>query len=465
MKDIRNRLLPTAVESEELLRLALPVVIVQVGMMAMGVVDSIMVGHISPAALAAVALGNMYFFACAIFGVGVLMALDPIVAQAVGAGDEPAVARGVQRGIVLAAVLTLPASGLLLTASPVLTFLGQPKEVIPLASGYAVRMIPGVFPFLVYTVFRQSLQAMGRVAPIVITIVAANLVNALLNWIWIYGRAGFPAMGVVGSAWATTTSRGLMAVGLLALAWRDLARYLLPVRPRLLDPQALWRMLHLGLPIGAQFQLEYGAFAVIALLMGWLGTVQVAAHQVAINLASLTFMVPLGVSAAAAVLVGHAVGRADSRGARRAARTALVYGVGFMSLTALAFLVLPGPLAGAYTSDPGVLALAAALIPIAGVFQVFDGLQVVGAGILRGLGDTRVPLIINLLGFWLVGIPVSLSLGFRTTLGAAGLWWGFVAGLGTVALSLLLRIRLRMQRDLPRVKIDDVSRELPVPAA
>ena len=435
-------------------RLALPVVVIQVGMMAMGVVDTIMVGHVSAQALAAVALGNLYFFGLAIFAMGTLMVLDPVVAQAVGARDEPAAARGIQRGVLLAVLLTLPAALLLLAAGGFMTLARQPAEVVPLAAGYAVRLAPGVLPFFVFVVFRQSLQAMRVTAPIVVAIVVANLANAGLNWMLIFGRLGAPAMGVLGSAWATTASRWLLAILLVLLVRRRLTPYLWPIRPEIWQPAPLWRMLRLGVPIGCQVVLEFGAFALVALMMGWLGTREMAGHQVAINLASLTFMVPLGTADAASVLVGQAVGRGDPAGARGASYSALLCGVGFMSLAAIVFLTLPGPLARLYTDEASVIGVAAALIPLAGVFQVFDGLQAVAGGILRGLGETRVAMLVNLLGYWGLGLPVSYALGFRAGLGPAGLWWGLVIGLAVVATVLLVRVRIALGRRQARVVID-----------
>jgi MATE family multidrug resistance protein len=420
----------------------------------MGTVDSIMAGHLSATALAAVALGNIYFFAVAIFGQGVLMALDPLVAQAVGAGDEPAIARALQRGLVLAAALSVPIGLLLLPASAVLRAIGQPAEVVPGAGVYDLIMIPSVLPFLAFVVMRQTLQALHRMRPIVYIILLANLTNVGLNWVLIYGNLGAPALGVAGSAWATTVSRWLMAVGLVALAWRDLGHRLVPVVPELFAWAPLRRMLHLGIPIGLQYQAEYAVFGTVAMLMGRFGTVPVAAHQVAINLASLTFMVPLGISAAATVLVGHAVGRGDMPAARRAALAALVCGTLVMATTALIMLALPRPLAALYTADSAVIALAAVLLPVAGAFQIFDGLQVVSIGILRGAADTRAPFLIGVLGFWLLGFPVSLWLGFRTPLGAAGLWWGFVVGLAAVAVLLLARVRARLRRHVDRVVVE-----------
>jgi MATE family multidrug resistance protein len=249
-------------------------------------------------------------------------------------------------------------------------------------------------------------------------------------------------------------SRWILAALLVALAWNDLRPRLRQHLPEVWELGPLWRMLRLGLPIGCQYVLEFGAFALVALMMGWLGTRQMAGHQVAINLASLTFMVPLGVGDAASVLVGHTVGRADPVGARSSARAALLCGAGFMSCTALAFLILPHGLARLYTADPGVVAVAAMLIPLAGVFQVFDGLQVVAGGILRGLGETRVAMMVNLLGYWLLGLPVSYLLGFRAGWGPVGLWWGLVVGLGIVATVLLTRVRAALGRQQARVIID-----------
>jgi MATE family multidrug resistance protein len=423
--------------------------------MLMGVVDTMMVGRLSAAALAAAALANLYFFSFGMFGMGMLFALDPIVAQGLGARDELAVRRGLQRGLVLATVVAVPVSLALLTVQPVLEFVGQPAEIVPAAAGYVYRTVPSVWPFYVFVVLRQTLQAHHRTGAIIFTIVVSNLLNAGLNYVWIYGELGFPAMGLLGSAWATTVSRWFMAALLLVLGWPHLKPYLRRLAPNLLDPAALGRMLQLGAPIGAQMLLESSAFGVVALLMGWLGVTQVAAHQVVLNLASLTFMVPLGVASAAAVIVGHAVGRGDAGGVRRSTVAALAVGAGFMAVMAVLLIGAPDLLSRAYTSDPGVLALAVLLMPIAGVFQVFDGLQVVSIGLLRGLGDTRVPMIVNVVGFWCIGMPVSLMLAFVVGYGAVGLWWGLVVGLVMVATFLIARVRQRERHDFVRVVIDD----------
>jgi MATE family multidrug resistance protein len=450
-----RRLLPRRDDLRAMVRLALPVVLIQVGMMFMGVVDTLMVGRLSASALAAVALGNLYFFLIAVFGMGTLMVLDPVVAQAVGAGDDEGAARGFQRGVILAGLLALPAATLLLLAEPFMLRAGQPAEVVPLAADYAERLAPGVFPFFLFVVLRQTLQSMRVVRPIVLAIVTANVANAVINWVLIFGHLGAPALGVAGSAWATTISRWLLAGILLGVAWRALAPLVYPIRREIWHWTPLARMLRLGLPIGAQVFLEFGAFAVVALMMGWLGTRSMAGHQVAINLASLTFMVPLGVGDAASVLVGQGVGRGDPVATRGAARAALLCGVGFMICTAVLFLTAPFALARLYTPDVEVIQVAAALIPLAGIFQVFDGTQTVATGILRGLGETRVAMLVNLLGYWCIGLPVSYLYGIHLGRGPVALWWGLVLGLGVVATVLLIRVRLALARERRRVVIDD----------
>jgi MATE family multidrug resistance protein len=261
-------------------------------------------------------------------------------------------------------------------------------------------------------------------------------------------------MGPQGSAWATSAARTALLLSLLLIARRYLVPLVRPFDRAVLHWQPLWRTVRLGLPIGVQVQLEMVAFAVIALLMGGLGTVQMAAHQVTINLASLTFMVPLGVGQATSIRVGLAIGRGDGDGSRRAASAGLIIGAAFMTATAAAFILAPRMLASTYTSSLEVVALASLLIPIAGFFQVFDALQVVSAGVLRGAGDTRAPMVVNLLGFWCLGLPVSLGLAFGLGLGPVGLWWGLVVGLGTVAAFLLARIARLFRRDVVRVAVE-----------
>lgn len=435
-------------------RIAAPVVAVQVGWMAMGVVDTIVVGRVSADAMASVALGNLLFLAVSIFGMGVLMGLDPVVAQAMGAGEHAAVARNAQRGLVLIVGLTVLSTFALLPVRPLVALLGQPAEVVPLVTGYAHVAIGGFLPFYASVLVRVLLQATGNIRPMVWAMVAANVLNLVLNWVFVFGHFGVPPLGAIGSSWATTLSRWALAGFLLAFSWRTLGQWVRPWCSGVLDPGPLRRLLRLGAPIGLQFELELGIFSFVGVLMGRLGAGAMAANQVALNLSSITFMVPLGVSIAGAVLVGQAIGRGDPAEARRAAGAALACGVGFMLASGITMLAFPALLARAYTSDPTVQAIAATLIPLAGIFQVFDGTQVVSIGILRGTGDTRTPLIVNVVGYWLIGLPLAAYLGLATSAGPAGFWWGLVVGLAVVALILVVRVRAKLRGSLRRLVVE-----------
>lgn len=448
------RLRPTAAELREMAQLAAPIVLVNVGMQLMGVVDSLMLGRVSAADLAAGALGNFYFFATAILGIGVLMALDPVIAQGVGAKDDVAIARGVQRGLLLTALVAVAVSGSFLLAGPVLRALRQPADVTPLAVDYVLWSIPGMLPFFAFNMMRQVLQAFSTVRPVVLAVVVANAANVALNWVLVYGHLGFAPRGVVGSAMATAISRWLMAFALLAWAWPLLRPHVRPWHRESWELAPLGRMLGLGVPIGLQFFAEVNAFGLVTVMAGWMGTATLAGHEIALNLASMTFMVPMGVAGAAAVMVGHAIGAGDIAESRRDAVAALAVGVGFMACMAVVFWLVPQVLADAYTTDAATRSVAITLIPIAAVFQVFDGTQVICASILRGAGDTRVAMILHALSFWAVGIPLGALVAFRFDGGAAGLWWGLTAGLAAAAVLQLARVRWKLSGEVARVRID-----------
>ena len=433
--------------------LATPVAVVQMGLVSQGLVDTAMVGRVTATELGAVTLGNVYFFSVAVFGMGLLFALDPLVSQAFGADDHDEIAASIQRGLLLSVGLAAVTSALLALAEPIFVLLRQPPEVIPVAARYTYALIPGMLPFYGFIVFRQTLQAVGRVAPVVWTIVLANLLNVGANWVLIYGNLGAPAMGAMGSGWATAISRWFMGLCALWLGWRLLAPYLRRVRREVWQVRPLWRIVRLGSPIGLQLFMEFGAFGAIGIAMGWLGTHAIAGHQIALNLAAFAFMIPLGISQAAAVLVGRAVGNENPDKARRAGGGAVLLCCVAMSVTAALFLAFPGLLARQFTTDASVAAVAAALIPVAGMFQLFDGLQVVCTGALRGVADTLRPMVYNVLGFWLFGIPLSLWLGFGRDIGPVGLWWGLAAGLGAVAVLLLWRLWIRFHGPLVRLHV------------
>ena len=447
------QLRPTSTELREMLRLAAPIVAVNVGMMFMGVVDSLMLGRVSGAALAAGVLGNFIFYLCASFGLGFLLAIDPVVAQAIGAGDAREAALGVQRGVVLAIATSIVMAILLWPAPQLLTLLGQPADVAPDAGAFVRWSIPGVFPFFLFALSRQALQAHGSVAPVLWAAVVGNVVNVLANLVLVFGMFGVPALGVVGSAISTTIARWVMLGAILLFARQRLRRLVRPWFPEALAWAPLRGLAALGAPIGLQFFAEVNAFGLVTIMMGWVGTNALAGHEIALNLASLTFMVPMGVAAAGTVMVGRAIGRGDPAAARRDAVAALVVGIGFMSITAVAFLVVPGLFARGYTTDGGVITVAVALIPIAGIFQVFDGMQVCATGVLRGAGDTRVPMAIHMASFWLVGLPLGSWLCFGLDGGPAALWWGLTAGLAAAGLFQLARVRSRFGGPLERLRL------------
>lgn len=447
---------PSMADMRALITLALPVVTVEMGMMAMHIVDTLFVGHLSATALAAVSLALAYYFTIVVMGMGTLVGLDALVSQAVGAGDQDAVRRAIQRGLLLAALLCVPLTLILLPTAPVLRALHQPPEIIPIATRVVHISILGLPGALAFVVLRQTLQSMERLRPIILTVVFANLINAACNWLLITGHLGAPALGVDGSAIASVIGRTSLPLILLWLG-RDVLWPLLRVRdPMLFEWEPLRKMLRIGVPVGVQYLLEVGVFNAVALLMGVQATTTLAAHQVAISLASFTFMVPLGIGAAASVMVGQAIGRGDPGAARRAAVAALTAGLAASAFTTVLFLTVPELLAGAYVTEPGVVALAATLIPLAGVFQLFDGVQAVAGGALRGAADTRAAMLANILGFWAVGLPIGLTLAFRFGMGPRGLWWGLVAGLAAVAAVLVLRLYLRFGGPLARVHVDVV---------
>ncbi|MCU0635709.1 MAG: MATE family efflux transporter [Gemmatimonadaceae bacterium] len=445
---------PTRGELREMARLAAPIALVNLAMMSMGVVDTLMLGHFSADALAAGALGNLYFYAVAMFGLGVVAAIDPLVSQAVGARDDAGVARAVQRGLVIAVGVAVVVGAALLAAGPALRALRQPADLVPDAAAYAAWSAASTVPFFAFNVVRSALQAINRLRAIVIAVVFANVVNVVGNWALIFGHLGSDAMGVEGSALSTLASRWIMLGVLVLLAWEPLRPALRPWRADTWQWGAIGRVVAIGTPIGFQFMAEVFAFHIVTIFMGWLGKATLAAHEITLNLASLTFMVPMGVSGAASVMVGRAIGAGDMDAARRDARAAYLCGVGFMAFAALLFLLAPTWLATRYTRDVDVVAITAALIPIAGVFQLFDGGQVVGIGILRGSGDTRIPMVLHLAAFWGIGFPLCWYLGFSRDLGAVGLWWGLAVGLLAAAVLQALRVRTRLRGDVQRVLVD-----------
>jgi MATE family multidrug resistance protein len=407
--------------------------------MAMGLVDTVMVGPLGPAAIGAVGLGSSVFMALAIFGMGLLLGLDTLVSQAAGAGRLDECHRWLVHGLALGALAAVPLGALLVVTTALIASWGLHPEIERLALPYLQAVGWSLVPLLVYASFRRYLQGLGLVRPITFALVSANAVNLGANWVLIYGHLGVPALGVAGAAWATCLARVYMAAVLGAAillhdrrSGRTLAHaFTVPAADRLA------RLARLGLPAALQITLEVGVFAAATTLAGKLDPVSTAAHQVALNIASFVFMVPLGTASAGAVVVGHAVGRRDARGAALAGWTALGVISAFMLLVAAVFVIMPDHLMRAFTGDAAVIATGRQLLRVAAVFQLFDGLQVVATGVLRGVGDTRTPMLWNLAGHWMLGLPVGYLLCFRHGWGVTGLWVGLSIGLTIVGIVLV----------------------------
>jgi MATE family multidrug resistance protein len=431
-------------ELRSMLSLATPVVMAELGWVTMGIVDTIMVGGLGPGAIGAVGLSSMLFVAVGVFAMGLLLGLDPLVAQAFGARRLDECHRWLVDGIWLSVLVTPPMIAVLFGIDASLAGWGLPAEVLLLSRPYLAILIWSLPPLLFYVAFRRYLQAMNLVRPVMFALFAANLVNAVANWILVYGHLGAPAMGVPGAAFATLVSRLLMAGWLLIVILRHEAHVIPRLRdtPLALDLSRVRQLFTLGIPAAGQAVLEVGVFAAATALAGRVSANALAAHQIALNLAAFTFMVPFGVASAAAVRVGQAVGRGDSRGAATAGWTAIAIGVGFMSASAVTFLLMPRLLIRAFTTDAAVLELGVSLLFVAAIFQLFDGLQGVTTGALRGLSDTRTAMFWNLTGHWLVGLPLGYLLCFRWGLGVVGLWWGLSTGLMICGIA-LLRVWLR----------------------
>ena len=422
-------------ELRPLLRLAGPVILAEIGWMSMGLVDTMMVGPLGPAAIAAVGLGSGVFAAIVLFGMGLMLGLDALVSQAYGARRFDECEHWLHQGVWMAI-----GAGPLVMAVALLVFLtldrwGLHPDIRELVEPYLRVIAAGSWPLLLYAAFRRYLQGMHIVRPIMFALVSANIVNAFANWVLIYGNLGFPALGVEGSAWATTAARLYMAAFLYAAILREHRRRGddHPRVPFALDMSRIRRLIALGFPAAAQIILEVGVFAVATALAGKLDPVSAGSHQIALNLAGLAFMVPLGLSSSGAVRVGHAFGAGDSARAARAGWTALAAGSVIVLAIAAVFFLLPELLLRAFTSDPRVIDIGVALLAIAAAFQLFDGAQAVATGILRGVGDTRTPMVINVIGHWVLGLPAGYTLCFVAGWGVAGLWIGLSIGLVFVA--------------------------------
>ena len=423
-----------------MLLLAIPVVLAELGWVTMGLVDTLMVGGLGPEAIGAVGIGSSLFLGVCIFAMGLLLGLDTLVSQSFGARRVEDCHRWLVHAVVLSVLLTVPVMLVLRFLSSALGAWGLNPAVLHLLRPYLDVLTWSVLPLLLYSSFRRYLQGMGVVRPVMVALIAANLVNLFVNWLLIFGRLGAPAMGVRGSAWATVIARiGMAAVLLGVILHRERGKrpglFATPLR---IELARMRRLLALGLPAASQVTLEVGVFAAATALAGRLAPASLAAHQIGINIVSFTFMVPLGIASAGAVRVGQAVGRHDRVGAARSGWTALLFGTFFMSCAAATFLLFPRRLVSAFSPDAAVIETGVALLFVGAIFQLFDGVQGVATGVLRGLGDTRTPMLWNLAAHWFIGLPLGYALCFVAGYGVIGLWWGLSTGLIICGVALLV---------------------------
>jgi len=439
-----------------MVRLAAPLVLAEVGWVTMGIVDTMMVGHLpnGTEAIGATSLGNVLFYVVGVFGSGLMLGLDTLVSQSFGAGDVDDCHHSLVNSIYLLCVTVPILMSLVRSLVPGLAALGIAPSLLSLTVPYLHALLWSAPPLMLYFAFRRYLQGMNLVKPVAYALVAANIANVVGNWLLIYGNLGFPALGVVGSGWSTCFARVLMAGILLSyiVVYERRNRWGLTrvaLRP---DFTRIRRLLGLGLPAAMHICLEIGVFGTATALAGTLGAVALAGHQIALQTASLTFMVPLGIASAAAVRVGQALGRRDPEGAARAGWTAIALGAGFMTLSGLVLLAVPRPIVRLYTHDPSVVAVGGFLLVMAAFFQLFDGIQGVTIGALRGAGDTRSAMLAHLVADWIIGLPVGWFFCFRLGWNVAGLWVGLSLAMILAGILLGIAWARKIQGLLPTVR-------------
>jgi len=433
-----------------MLALAGPVVITQLAHISLGFVDTVMVGRLGPDSLAGVAIGNTMFYTATIFCMGVVMAVGPMVSHAFGAGNDDPIGRSVRQGLWLAVVLTIPAFIFVWNAAPILRLLGQSEPTIARAAAYLRAISWGIFPFLGFAALRGFNEAISNPRSVTAIALVGVVMNIGANYVLMFGKLGFPELGLVGTGWASSIVFWAIFLGLVtySAAKKSFSQYGIFSKLGRPDPHYFKELFRIGWPIGASMGVEMSLFMIAVMMMGWIGTAQLAAHQVAIQCAAFTFMVPLGIGIASSVRVGQAVGANDRDGVIRSGFVGIGLSVAFMAATAILFWAAPRSVISLYldlgsVENERVIDIAVRLLGIAAVFQVFDGIQVSAMGALRGLKDTKTPMMLAMVSYWPVGLSAAYGLAFVLGWGEVGLWWGLVSGLGCAAILLTIRfIRL-----------------------
>jgi MATE family multidrug resistance protein len=428
-------------DMRDTIRLAYPVVIGQLGHMMMGVVDSMMVGRVGAVPLAAASVANSLFLLILVFGLGSSMALSPIVAMARGAGRSDQCSVIFRQGIMVNVFISIVLLLLTVISAYGIQHLNQPPEVVEQAVVYLQILGASIIPIMVFQSYRQFIEGFEIMKPAMVIALLMNILNVLANWAFIFGHLGLPAMGLRGAGIATFITRMGLAVTIALYAYHSkrFKHYHTLQWFKGVDMAVIKQILKIGIPSGFQYFFEIGAFTGSVILIGWLGYHQLAAHQIAINMAAITFMFAFGISAAAAIRVGNAAGRKDKIATRRAGIAAIILSVCLMAFFGLLFMLFRHRLPSFYIDNVQVISIASSLLIIAAFFQVSDGIQAVGIGILRGMADVKIPTFITFVAYWLIGLPGGYFLGFVFDLGVRGIWWGFVLALSASAFMLTAR--------------------------
>ena len=426
---------------KDTLKLAYPVIIGQLGFIMMGVVDSIMVGELGASSLAAASVANSLIMFVFVAGIGVSFAITPLVAIALGAKKFDDCGVIFRQALLVDTVLGIILLIVAFIGADLIQFFNQPKEVAVLATSYGKLLGYSILPAMLFQTYKQFIEGLSVMKPAMIIVLIANIVNAFVNWLLIYGNLGLPALGLDGAGWATFASRIFMA---FVLVWYVMKSYRfkqfdVTLHFKSINIKMIKKILGLGLPSATQYLFEVGAFSFSVIMVGWLGTKQLAAHQIAINLASISFMTALGVSAAGGIRVANAVGRQNVEEVRRAGFSAIILGASIMACFGIVFITLRNFLPTLYIDDNSVVSIASSLLVIASIFQIADGVQAVGIGVLRGLTDVKWPTLITFIAYWILGLPSAYLFGFILEYDVQGVWMGLLVGLLSSAIMLSIR--------------------------
>ncbi|MBR9998446.1 MAG: MATE family efflux transporter [Cyclobacteriaceae bacterium] len=430
-------------QSKITLNLAYPVMLSQLGQVMVGVVDSMMVGQIGKDSLAGASLGNSIFFLILTFGIGISYGVTPLVAKADGENNPSTIINLLKHGFIVNLGSSILLLAVLIITSLIFPYLGQPEQVVVLAVPYFLVISLSVIPFMIFQTIRQFAEGLSLTKQAMMVTVSGNIINILLNYILIFGKLGFPAMGLLGAGIATLIARIIMAVIMIIFVYyhHRFKIYWSHYEKSGVDMMIIRRILSIGLPSGFQFIFEVGAFSLAAIMVGWIGTSALAAHQIAISLASISYMMATGIATATTIRVGNQMGKNDAIMLRKVGFTGFLMGAAFMGISAIALIVLNGYLPTWYIDDQEVINLASRLILIAAVFQISDGLQVVGLGALRGMADVKIPTLVTLLAYWILALPIGYFFGIYLDFGASGIWIGLLTGLTVTAALLIYRFR------------------------